>query len=126
MFNLTVFSQTVTDTNSICLKNYTARLIVLDLISGDSAKEELKVTKTLLTLTEKQSTYKDSVIHSYVLKDSLYDNEINLYKKQQQIFADYNKQLKKDIKKTKLKIQIISLSTIIITFTSAFILYVYH
>ena len=51
---------------------------------------------------------------------------INLYKKQQQIFADYNKQLKKDIKKTKLKIQIISLSTIIITFTSAFILYVYH
>ena len=87
MFNLTVFSQVVTDTNFIKLPTPVARQIALDLVDGDRAKVELMSTQELLSLTEQHSYIKDTVINNYAIKINAYENQISLYNEKEKIYV---------------------------------------
>ena len=76
---MTSFSQK--DTNKICLSYSTAKLIAIDLVKGDSAVAELKITNKLIwQLNEKIST-QDSIVTLYIVKEQNYISQINNYDK---------------------------------------------
>jgi hypothetical protein len=79
LLSLTSFSQK--DTNKICFSYSKAKLIALDLVKGDSAVAELKITNKLVwQLNEKIST-QDSIVTLYIVKEQNYISQINNYDK---------------------------------------------
>ena len=90
--------------DTIKLPTYVAKQIVKDLVSGDSAKAELKLCNENTTLLEKKITLKDSIISGHVQKGLLYEERIKneqLKFDAQQLWVD---QLRKDNKKLKAKL----------------------
>ena len=53
-----------------------AKQIAKDLVSGDSAKAILELTKEQLTLTESKVVLKDSIISNHVQKGIMYEERI--------------------------------------------------
>ena len=79
LLSLTSFSQK--DTSRICFSYSKAKQIVIDLVRGDSAITELKITNKLVwQLNEKIST-QDSTITLYIVKEQNYISQINNYDK---------------------------------------------
>ena len=79
LLSLTSFSQK--DTSKICFSYNKAKLIAIDLVRGDSAITELKITNKLVwQLNEKIST-QDSTITLYIAKEQNYISQINNYDK---------------------------------------------
>ena len=74
-----------------------------DLISGDSAKAELKLTEAQFVLTENKVVLKDSVITTLRLKEVNYLTIIDAEKQKFRIVEDYSKKLEWDLKKEKVK-----------------------
>jgi hypothetical protein len=99
---LPIFGYAQQDT--IKIPSPVAKLIVKDLVSGDSAKAELKLCNENVTLLEKKVTLKDSIISGHVQKGMLYEERIKneqLKFDAQQLWVD---QLRKDNKKLKAKL----------------------
>jgi hypothetical protein len=99
---LPIFGYAQQDT--IKIPSPVAKLIVKDLVSGDSAKAELKLCNENITLLEKKVTLKDSIISGHVQKGILYEERIKneqLKFDAQQLWVD---QLRKDNKKLKAKL----------------------
>lgn len=87
-----------------------AKQIVKDLISGDSAKAELKLCNENITLLEKKIILKDSIISGHVQKGIMYEDRI---KNEQLKFETQQKwvdQLRKDNKKLKVKLRFIQIT----------------
>ena len=61
MMSLNVFSQSVIDSTLIRLKKPVARLVIKDLIAGDSYKEELSIVSDKVALLENKIVLKDSI-----------------------------------------------------------------
>jgi hypothetical protein len=102
LFILPLFSYAQQDT--IKIPTPVAKQIVKDLVSGDSAKAELKLCNENVTLLEKKVTLKDSIISGHVQKGMLYEERIKneqLKFDAQQLWVD---QLRKDNKKLKAKL----------------------
>jgi hypothetical protein len=79
LLSLTSFSQK--DTSKICFPYNKAKQIAIDLVRGDSALAELKLTNKLVwQLNEKIST-QDSIITLYIAKEQNYIGQINNYDK---------------------------------------------
>jgi hypothetical protein len=79
LLSLTSFSQK--DTSKICFPYSKAKQIAIDLVRGDSALAELKLTNKLVwQLNEKIST-QDSIIILYIAKEQNYIGQINNYDK---------------------------------------------
>ena len=79
LLSLTSFSQK--DTSKICFSYDKVKLIAIDLVRGDSALAELKLTNKLVwQLNEKIST-QDSIITLYIAKEQNYIGQINNYDK---------------------------------------------
>ena len=79
LLSLTSFSQK--DTSKICFSYNKAKQIAIDLVRGDSAITELKITNKLVwQLNEKIST-QDSTITLYIVKEQNYISQINNYDK---------------------------------------------
>jgi hypothetical protein len=79
LLSLTSFSQK--DTSKICFSYSKAKQIAIDLVKGDSAIAELKITNKLVwQLNEKIST-QDSTITLYIAKEQNYISQINNYDK---------------------------------------------
>jgi hypothetical protein len=79
LLSLTSFSQK--DTSRICFSYSKAKQIAIDLVRGDSAITELKITNKLVwQLNEKIST-QDSTITLYIVKEKNYISQINNYDK---------------------------------------------
>ena len=79
LLSLTSFSQK--DTSKICFSYSKAKQIAIDLVRGDSAISELKITNKLVwQLNEKIST-QDSTITLYIVKEQNYISQINNYDK---------------------------------------------
>jgi hypothetical protein len=110
ILSLNGFSQK--DTSRICFTYSTAKLIAVDLVKGDSAVAELKVTnKMVWQLNEKINT-QDSLVTLYIVKEQNYISQINNYdqisNKQTSVITDLesdvitltrkNNRLKKGIK----------------------------
>lgn len=91
------------DTTPIVIPAFVAKQIMFDLIAADSAKEELKLAHTLLSLVEKKVTLKDSLINSMTTKNKTYAQQILLYKEKEKQYIAYTKTLKTDVKKAKFK-----------------------
>ena len=101
--SLTVFSQTDTSTNVKCFPISVVRQIMKDVISGDSAKAQLKLTEEMLSQTEKKVVMKDSVIITLRMKETNYLTMIDAEKQKFQIQEKYSKKLEWDLKKEKVK-----------------------
>ena len=105
---LPLFASAQQDT--IKLPTYVAKQIVKDLISGDSAKAELKLCNENVTLLEKKVILKDSIISGHVQKGIMYEERIKneqLKFDAQQLWVD---QLRKDNKKLKVKLRFIQVT----------------
>lgn len=100
---MTAFSQTDTTTKVKCFTIPVVKLIAKDLLSGDSAKAQLRLTEAQLLETEKKVSLKDSVINTMKLKEINYQTIINGEKEKFQIVQDYSKQLEKDLRKERAK-----------------------
>ncbi len=74
-----------------------------DLISGDSAKAQLKLTEEQLLHTENKVVLKDSVINTLRLKEVNYQTIIDSEKQKFDIMEKYSKRLEFDLKKEQVK-----------------------
>ena len=74
-----------------------------DVLSGDSAKAQLKLVEQQLNDTEKKVFLKDSIISNLRLKESNYMTIIDSEKQKFQIMETYSKKLEWDLKKEKVK-----------------------
>lgn len=97
------FSQTDTSKAEKTFPISTVRLIMKDLISGDSAKAQLKLTEAEVKELEKKVILKDSVITTLRTKETNYVKIIDSEKEKFQIVQDYSKRLESDLKKEKVK-----------------------
>ena len=70
LLSLTSFSQK--DTNKICLSYSIAKLIAIDLVKGDSAVAELKITNKLIWQLNKKISTQDSIVTLYIAKEQNY------------------------------------------------------
>jgi len=97
--SLTVFSQTDTTNQVKCFPIPTVKKIMKDLLSGDQAKEQLKLTEEQLKQTEQKVVLKDSVINTMKLKEVNYLTIIDSEKQKFGIMENYSKKLEWDLKK---------------------------
>ena len=97
------FSQTDTSSNVKCFPIPVVKQIMKDLLVGDSAKAELKLTEAQLVLTENKVVLKDSVITTLRLKEVNSLTIIDAEKEKFRIVEDYSKKLEWDLKKEKVK-----------------------
>lgn len=74
-----------------------------DILSGDSAKAQLKLTEIQLEETEKKVSIKDSIITTLKAKETNYLTIINAEKQKFDIVEKYSKQLEFQLKKEKVK-----------------------
>ena len=117
MLSLTAFSQTGTNNQVKCIPVPVVKQIMKDLLIGDEAKAQLKLSDSLLVLTEQKVQIQDSIIGNMKLKENNYLKEIDIQNQKYLILEKYSKQLEKDLKKLKVKnkfTSILSSSTILI------------
>ena len=99
-FKLTAFSQIDTNyTGTKCFPIPVVKMIIKDLLSGDSAKALLTLTEKQLSETENKVSLKDSVISTMQVKEENYKTIINSEREKYSILNGYTKTLE-----TKLKI----------------------
>ena len=79
LLSLTSFSQK--DTSKICFSYNKAKQIAIDLVRGDSAIAELKITNKLVWQLNKKISTQDSTITLYIVKEQNYISQINNYNK---------------------------------------------
>jgi hypothetical protein len=112
--SLTAFSQTGTD--SIPSKSFpvpVVKMIIKDILSGDSAKAQLKITNQQLEETKKIVSIKDSVINKLELKNSNSELIINSERDKYKIIDDQLKKTEKELSREKIKTKIFkSLTTV--------------
>jgi hypothetical protein len=103
MLSLTAFSQTGTNNQVKCFPVPVVKQIMKDLLVGDQAKAQLKLSDSLLVLTEQKVQIQDSIIGNMKLKEDNYLKEIDIQNQKYLILENYSKQLEKDLKKLKVK-----------------------
>lgn len=101
--SLTVFSQTDTTNNTKCFPIPVVKQIMKDILSGDSAKAQLKLVEGEVVELEKKVSLKDSVVTALRAKESNYLTIIDSEKQKFQIMETYSKKLEWDLKKEKVK-----------------------
>ncbi len=98
------FSQTGTNSEPVkCFPIPVVKQITKDLLSGDSAKAQLKLTEQQLAETEKIVEKKDSIISIMKLNEENYNTIITAQNDKYLILETHTKQLEWDLKKLKVK-----------------------
>jgi len=107
MLSSTCFSQTVTksytDTQKIVLLVPVAKQIVIDLLRGDSAFAQLKMSNQHIIELENMVSLKDSVIDKMKLKEENYNLIISDERKKTEIYQKELKFTQKELKRIKAK-----------------------
>ncbi len=107
MLSSTCFSQTVTksytDTQKIVLSVPVAKQIVIDLLRGDSAFAQLKMSNQHIIELENMVSLKDSVIDKMKLKEENYNLIISDERKKIEIYQKELKFTQKELKRIKSK-----------------------
>ena len=102
--SLTAFSQIDTNKEPVkCFPIPIVKQITKDLLSGDSAKAQLKLTEQQLYKTENIVEKKDSVISIKRVKEENYNTIILAQNEKYSILENHTKQLEWDLKKLKVK-----------------------
>ena len=102
---LTAFSQTDTS-NKEPVKSFPisiVRKIIKDLKSGDEAKAQLKLSDSLLVVTEGKIVLKDNVINTMKIKEVNYVNTIGVQNEKYNVLEGYTKKVELNLKKEKVK-----------------------
>ncbi len=107
MMSLNSFSQNVIDSTSIQLKKPIARLVIKDLITGDSFKKELSLITTKYSLLENKVILKDSVINNLNFQINNFNSILATKSSQIEFTESLNKKLKLELKKQKLKTKLL-------------------
>lgn len=105
--SLTVFSQKGTDT--IPTKQFpipVVKLIVKDLLSGDSAKAQLKLTTQQLEETKKVVSLKDSLIVKLEQKNANSEEIIGLSNEKFSTLETHTKKVERELRREKIKTRI--------------------
>ena len=92
--------------DTIKLPKAIAKKVVIDLISGDSAKAMLRQREEQLGYVELTSRLKDTVISSYKIKESLYKEILRNEESKFNIQKDYVIALEKSSKQLKTKLRL--------------------
>ena len=102
---LTAFSQTDTSSKEPvkCFPISTVKKIIKDLKSGDEAKVQLKLSDSLLAVTEDKVVLKDSVINTMKIKEVNYVNIIGAQNDKYNVLEGYTKKVELNLKKEKVK-----------------------
>ncbi len=87
-----------------------AKLIVKDLVSGDSAKAELKLVTTQINLLNQKISLKDSIIAGHEQKGILYEQRIKNEQAKFDAQALWVKDLQKQNKKLKVKLRFLQIT----------------
>lgn len=74
-----------------------------DVLSGDSAKAQLKLAEEQIIQTEKKVVLKDSIINTLRLKEENYNTIIGAERQKFDIMEKYSKKLEFDLKKERVK-----------------------
>ena len=101
---LTAFSQT--DTSKEPVKSFpisTVKKIIKDLKNGDEAKAQLKLSDSLLVVTEGKVVLKDSIINTMKIKEVNYVNTIGAQNEKYKVLEGYTKKVELNLKKEKVK-----------------------
>ena len=102
--SLTAFSQTGTNNQPTkCFPIPVVKQITKDLISGDSAKAQLKLTEQQLLETENKVVLKDSVISLLRIKENNYQTIIGAQDQKYSILENHTKKVELNLKKEKIK-----------------------
>jgi len=72
--------------------------MIKDIISGDGAKEQLKLTEQLLDSTEKKIVLKDSTINRLEKKSNNCENILEMEKEKYSILESYTKKVENELK----------------------------
>ena len=114
MMSWSSFSQIATDSISIQLEKQIAKLIIKDLLLGDSYKNELKLTDTKIGFLEQKLVLKDSIIFNLESKSNNFESI--LLNKQDQLFLSQklSRKLQTDLKKQKVKTKLMGGAGILI------------
>jgi hypothetical protein len=97
LLSLTSFSQK--DTSKICFSYNKAKQIAIDLVRGDSAITELKITNKLVWQLNEKINTQDSIITLYIVKEQNYISQINNYDKISTKKDEIISSLEKDVTK---------------------------
>ena len=103
MMSLNSFSQNVIDSTSIQLKKPIVRLVIKDLITGDSFKKELSLITTKYSLLENKVVLKDSIINNLNFQINNFNSILSTKGSQLEVTQELNNKLKLEIKKQKFK-----------------------
>tara|TARA_R110000787_G_scaffold149594_1_gene263538 strand:+ start:175 stop:564 length:390 start_codon:yes stop_codon:yes gene_type:complete len=107
MMSLNSFSQNVIDSTSIQLKKPIVRLVIKDLITGDSFKKELNLITTKYSLLENKVVLKDSVINNLNFQINNFNSILDTKGSQLEFTKQLNDKLRLEIKKQKIKNKIL-------------------
>jgi|TARA_B110000196_G_scaffold6006_1_gene5373 hypothetical protein len=122
MTSWSCFSQIAIDSISIQLEKPIAKLIIKDLLIGDSYRTELSLVNTKINLLEQKVFLKDSIIFSLNTKSSNFENILYTKQDQLSISQELTRNLQTDLKKQKLKTKLFGGTGILIAAGVIFIL----
>lgn len=101
MMNLNSFSQTDTDTTQIQLTKPVARLVIKDLIQGDSFKEEIDQLELVILETNNKVSAQQELISNLNNQVSNFESIISEKDSQLEVSQELSKELEKALRKAK-------------------------
>ena len=122
MMSWSSFSQIATDSTSIQLEKQIAKLIIKDLLLGDSYKEELILTDTKIGILEQKLVLKDSIIFNLESKSNNFESILLTKQNQLNLSQELSKKLQTDLKKQKSKTKLFGGAGIILAAGAVIIL----
>ena len=122
MMSWSSFSQIATDSTSIQLEKQIAKLIIKDLLLGDSYKEELILTDTKIGILEQKLVLKDSIIFNLESKSNNFESILLTKQNQLNLSQELSKKLQTDLKKQKVKTKLFGGAGILIAAGAVIIL----
>ncbi len=122
MMSWSSFSQIATDSTSIQLEKKIAKLIIKDLLLGDSYKNELKLTDTKIDILEQKLVLKDSIIFNLESKSNNFESILLTKQNQLSLSQELSRKLQTDLKKQKVKTKLMGGAGILIAAGAVIIL----
>ncbi len=122
MMSWSSFSQIATDSTSIQLEKKIAKLIIKDLLLGDSYKNELKLTDTKIDILEQKLILKDSIIFNLESKSNNFESILLTKQNQLSLSQELSRKLQTDLKKQKVKTKLFGGAGILIAAGAVIIL----
>jgi len=122
MMSLNGFSQNVTDSTSIQLEVPVAKLVIKDLISGDGAKEELKINSEKIKLLDQKIVFKDSIINNLNNQIGNFNSILSTKTDQLKLSKELSEKLQTDLKKQQLKTKLMGGAGLVAVAVTIFLL----